>query len=800
MPIIKKRRKIIISEIDEEEEITTLRERLENTAPPPGSHLTNLLKFEDFPLSSRTLQGLLKANLIIPTDIQAAALPHALCGRDILGAGKTGSGKTLCFILPILERLYLERWDLNDGLAAIIITPTRELALQIFEVLRIIGKKHQISAGLVTGGKKEFEEEQLRIIKMNILVATPGRLLQHFEQTPSFDASNLLLLVLDEADRILDMGFKQQLDCIMTYLPSTRQTLLFSATQTKSIKDLARLNLSKPEYIAVHAEQEDSTPSQLKQNYIVCLLHKKLDTLFSFLKTHLKSKLIVFLSTCSQVRFVFECFRGMQPGIPLTALHGKIKQERRTLIYMDFVRKKHACLFATDIAARGLDFPDVDWVVQVDAPEDAAMYIHRVGRTARYTAGGRGLLMLIPSEERSVTEELSQAGIPIKKLSMNPNKTVSVSNNAAALLVSNPECRSLAKKAFLSYLKSYLLLPRNKGLGLRDVDTTAFSSSLGLAIVPSLPQTEITINNTGESLDPTKKPKNVNRTLDKLKKQLKAAKEEKRLAREKVELERTGKSPRAIQKSSQDEEDEDELFVPKKSSHQIQLNNSEEEEDDDEPVITSVTGAKKKKAKSLKIGFDGESSASRRAGAKRLAFDDSGNTIDPLQKIAAMNNKNNSDTESDEENLEADISARVSAVRKIIDSGRKEDAMREKVRIKEKHLKEKQRLREEREESQGGVVSPAVLSNFVPQEEDDDDSEESDREDDDDSNNSSEDDHRSRKRKASNFQDESENDEEDSDNVKEDESEDNNSGSDEEDDNDLRAREVLALKLLAKKK
>jgi ATP-dependent RNA helicase DDX10/DBP4 len=172
-----------------------------------------------------------------------------------------------------------------------------------------------------------------------------------------------MILVLDEADRILDLGFKQQLDDIITYLPSTRQTLLFSATQTKSIKDLARLSLTRPEYIAVHADHQESTPTQLKQNYIVCPLHKKLDTLFSFLKSHLKSKLIVFLSSCAQVRFVFECFRGMQPGIPLTALHGKVKQEKRTLIYMDFLRKKHACLFATDIAARGLDFPDVDWVV-----------------------------------------------------------------------------------------------------------------------------------------------------------------------------------------------------------------------------------------------------------------------------------------------------------------------------------------------------------------------------------------------------------------------------------------------------
>lgn len=220
--------------------------------------------------------------------------------------------------------------------------------------------------------------------------------------------------MLDEADRILDMGFRRQLDGILEYLPIGRVTMLFSATQTKSVKDLARLSLKQPEYLAVHAEEEHTTPKQLIQNYIICKLPEKLDVLFSFLRSHLKSKLIVFFSTCSQVRYVYELFRGMQPGIVLTALHGKIKQERRTMIYMDFLKRKEVCMFATDIAARyvsfifiiintvackhnnmtlllllvslvcrGLDFPDVDWVVQVDAPEDSAMYIHRVGRTAR---------------------------------------------------------------------------------------------------------------------------------------------------------------------------------------------------------------------------------------------------------------------------------------------------------------------------------------------------------------------------------------------------------------------------------
>ena len=167
--------------------------------------------FTSLPISKRTKDCLQEGKLIVATDIQAAALPHALAGRDILGAAKTGSGKTLSFVIPILERLYREKWSQEDGLGALIITPTRELALQIFEVIRAIGQRHQFSAGLVTGGKKEFDEEQARIVDMNILVATPGRLLQHLEQTQGFDASRLMVLVLDEADRIL--GERNKLTC-----------------------------------------------------------------------------------------------------------------------------------------------------------------------------------------------------------------------------------------------------------------------------------------------------------------------------------------------------------------------------------------------------------------------------------------------------------------------------------------------------------------------------------------------------------------------------------------------------------
>ena len=180
-------------------------------------------------------------NFIKTTEIQKQSLKYSLEGKDVLGAAKTGSGKTLAFIIPVLERLHKEKWTSFDGLGALIVSPTRELALQIFKVLRDVGKKHSFSAGLLIGGKN-LKQEQERVSKMNILVATPGRLLQHMDQTPEFNCLNLQILVLDEADRILDSGFEKSLNAIIENLPP-RQTLLFSATQTKAVKDLARLSV-----------------------------------------------------------------------------------------------------------------------------------------------------------------------------------------------------------------------------------------------------------------------------------------------------------------------------------------------------------------------------------------------------------------------------------------------------------------------------------------------------------------------------------------------------------------------------
>lgn len=326
---------------------------------------------------------------------------------------------------------------------------------------------------------------------MNILVCTPGRMLQHLDQTVGFEANNLQMLVLDEADRIMDMGFQHAVDALVEHLPTDRQTLMFSATQSKKVSDLARLSLKDPEYVSVHEAASHATPSTLQQHYIVTPLDQKLDTIYGFIKANLKSKIIVFLSSGKQVRFVYESFRRLQPGIPLLHLHGRQKQTARLGITHSFTSSKNSCLFATDVVARGIDFPAVDWVIQADCPEDADTYIHRAGRTARYQSNGRAVLFLEPSEEDGMIKKLEQKKIPIQKINVKENKKRSIQTSLQNLCFQNPDLRYLGQKAFISYTRAIRLRQDKDIFKFDKLDLDAYAHSLGL---PGTPQTKFKDN------------------------------------------------------------------------------------------------------------------------------------------------------------------------------------------------------------------------------------------------------------------------------------------------------------------
>ncbi|KAH7861590.1 hypothetical protein Vadar_028088 [Vaccinium darrowii] len=615
-------------------------------------------RFDQLPLSQKTKDGLKEAKFTKMTDIQRASLPHALCGRDILGAAKTGSGKTLAFIIPVLEKLYRARWGPEFGVGSIIISPTRELAAQLFDVLKSVGKHHNFSAGLLIGGRKDVDMEKEHVNDLNILVCTPGRLLQHMDETPNFDCSELQVLVLDEADRILDVGFKKALNAIVSQLPKHRQTFLFSATQTKSVQDLARLSLKDPEYLSVHEESVTATPNRLHQTAMIVPLDKKMDMLWSFIKSHLNSKILVFLSSCKQVRFVFEAFKKLHPGIPLKCLHGRMKQERRMGIYSQFCETR-SVLFSTDVASRGLDFNKaVDWVVQVDCPEDVAAYIHRVGRTARYLSGGKSVLFLMPSEMKML-EKLQEKKIPIQFIKANTKRLQPVSGLLAALLAKKDDkrdvdLRHLAHRAFITYLRSIHKHRDKEVFDVLKLPIEEFSASLGLPMTPKI-----------RFLNQKSKGKKVPA--------------ESSLQEENYSKENLFELPRESPVTSKLEEEVDEDFLSAKTPpHGGQVKSTD--------IADIEPGTRLLKKKKLKINV-------HRPVGTRVVFDDEGNTLPPLATLADRINGDGS-VQLDEDT----VSKRYANLREELKEEDKEDKLMDRQRRKEKRMKEKMKRRRGRKD------------------------------------------------------------------------------------------------------
>ncbi|SCV99536.1 LAFE_0A05314g1_1 [Lachancea fermentati] len=574
--------------------------------------------FRELPISEATLKGLRESAFVKMTEIQKESIPVSLKGHDMLAAAKTGSGKTLAFLIPVVEKLYREKWTEFDGLGALIISPTRELAMQIYEVLVKIGRHSSFSAGLVIGGKDvKFELE--RISRINILIGTPGRILQHMDQAVGLNTSNLQMLVLDEADRCLDMGFKKTLDAIVNNLPPSRQTLLFSATQSQSIADLARLSLTDYKSVGtadiLNPADGPATPETLQQSYITVPLPDKLDILFSFIKTHLKTKMIVFLSSSKQVHFVYETFRKMQPGISLMHLHGRQKQTARTETLDKFSRAQHTCLFATDVVARGIDFPAVDWVIQADCPEDVDTYIHRVGRCARYGKNGKSLIMLTPQEEEGFLKRLERRKIEPNKLTIKQSKRKSIKPQLQSLLFKDPELKYLGQKAFISYVRSIYIQKDKEVFKFDELPTEEFANSLGL---PGAPKIKIKGMKAAEK---AKELKNTSRQLLSLSK----ANEDGEIVKQKAKEVRTkidkmfdrrnqtvlSEHYLNITKAQAEADEEDDFMTVKRTDHILN-------EDELPQLIAPTSKRAQKKALSKKA------SLSSKGNATKLKFDEEG--------------------------------------------------------------------------------------------------------------------------------------------------------------------------------
>ncbi|XP_020228692.1 DEAD-box ATP-dependent RNA helicase 27 [Cajanus cajan] len=410
--------------------------------------------FTSLELSEPTSKAIADMGFHRMTQIQARAIPPLLAGSDVLGAARTGAGKTLAFLVPAVELLRSAQFTPRNGTGVVVICPTRELAIQTHAVAREVLKYHSQTLGLVIGGSGRKGEAERVVKGVNLLVATPGRLLDHLQNTKGFVFKNLKCLIIDEADRILESNFEEEMKQIINLLPKKRQTALFSATQTKKVEDLARLSFqTTPIYIDVDDGRKKVTNEGLQQGYVVVPCAKRFVVLYSFLRRYQSKKVMVFFSSCNSVKFHADLLRCT--GLDCLNIHGKQKQHARTTTFFNFCKAEKGILLCTDVAARGLDIPDVDWIVQYDPPDEPKEYIHRVGRTARGEGGkGNALLFLIP-EELQFLHYLKAVKVPVKEYAFDDKKLENVQSQLEKLVAGIYHLNSMAKDAYRSYILAY---------------------------------------------------------------------------------------------------------------------------------------------------------------------------------------------------------------------------------------------------------------------------------------------------------------------------------------------------------
>ncbi|CAG0887389.1 unnamed protein product [Darwinula stevensoni] len=357
----------------EEEESTAIR-------PKPKSEKTT---FHDLGVVDVLCEACERLGWKEPTAIQKEALPLALNNQDVIGLAETGSGKTGAFALPILQAL-LEK---PQRLFGLVLTPTRELAFQIAEQFEALGACLGLKVAVIVGGIDMVTQALALSKKPHIVIATPGRLVDHLETTKGFNLRSLKYLVMDEADRILDMDFEQELDKILKVIPRERHTYLFSATMTRKVQKLQRASLKNPVQAEVSSKYQ--TVAKLHQFYLFIPLKFKDVYLVSVLNELAGNSVMVFSGTCNNTLRLAILLRTL--GFTAIPLHGQMPQAKRLASLNKFKAKSSAILIATDVASRGLDIPHVDVVINFDIPTHSKDYIHRVGRTARAGRSGKAI-------------------------------------------------------------------------------------------------------------------------------------------------------------------------------------------------------------------------------------------------------------------------------------------------------------------------------------------------------------------------------------------------------------------------
>ncbi|KAL7848141.1 hypothetical protein AOLI_G00228590 [Acnodon oligacanthus] len=433
------------------------------------------------------------------TPVQSACIPLFMNNKDVAAEAVTGSGKTLAFVIPVLEILLKREEKLKKmQVGALIITPTRELAVQISEVMgQFLEEFPQYRQILLIGGNNPIEDvEKFKTYGANIMIGTPGRLEDMFRRkADGLDLASCVkaldVLVLDEADRLLDMGFEASLNTILGYLPKQRRTGLFSATQTQELEKLVRAGLRNPVRITVKekgvaASSEQKTPARLSNYYTICRTEDKFNTLVAFLRQHKHEKQLVFFSTCACVEYFGKALEVLVKNVNILCIHGKMK-DKRNKIFTEFRELRSGILVCTDVMARGIDIPDVNWVLQYDPPSSASSFVHRCGRTARIGNRGSALVFLLPMEESYVNFLSINQKCPLQ-LYPPLKDVVDILPKLKALALGDRAVFERGMRAFVSYIQAYAKHECSLIFRIKDLDFASLARGFALLRMPKMPE------------------------------------------------------------------------------------------------------------------------------------------------------------------------------------------------------------------------------------------------------------------------------------------------------------------------
>ena len=373
------------------------------------------MRFDELGLDEAVLQGLDAMNFQETTPVQEKTIPVILEGKDIIGCAQTGTGKTAAYILPVLNRMVTEPQS-DEYIKAIIMAPTRELAQQID--MQFEGFSYFVPVSTLAiygGGDGSVWDQQKQGLQMgvDVIIATPGRLITHLEMY-DIDLSHVRYFILDEADRMLDMGFSDDIMRIVKKLPAERQTIMFSATMPPKIQQLAKTILNDPTEVKIAVSKPNEA---ITQAAYICTEMQKMGLIKEMFGKPVKSKSIIFSSSKQKVKELAYTLKRMKFNV--AAMHSDLEQEQREAVMLDFRNGKIDILVATDIVARGIDIEDIGTVINYDVPHDPEDYIHRIGRTARASATGTGITFVSEQEqdkfqriEKFIEREIEKLPIP----------------------------------------------------------------------------------------------------------------------------------------------------------------------------------------------------------------------------------------------------------------------------------------------------------------------------------------------------------------------------------------------------